>query len=103
MCGRGPCLILVSTLTGTETPAVYWHLAADPPGEEKLSDVSAQQLRIKNSLRHWELCFTRCRRQGPRRFAEGRRQNGCHGADAARHGWVTRVRVCVSARSHTRA
>lgn len=28
---------------------VYWYLAPNPPGEEKLSDVSTQQLRIKNS------------------------------------------------------
>ena len=28
---------------------VYWYLAPNPPGEEKLSDVSTQQLHIKNS------------------------------------------------------
>lgn len=28
---------------------VYWYLAPNPPGEEKLSDVSTPQLHIENS------------------------------------------------------
>lgn len=41
---------------------VYWYLAPNPPGEEKLSDVSTQQLHVKNSTcRHQELCDTNAR------------------------------------------
>lgn len=45
---------------------VYWYLVPNPPGEEKLSDVSAQQLHIKNSLSDTGSFVTQVSEAGPR-------------------------------------
>jgi hypothetical protein len=51
MGGRDYCLILVSgLLQELKQMIVYWDVAPTQPGEEKLSDVSCQQLHIKNSI-----------------------------------------------------
>lgn len=84
---------------------VYWYLAPKPPGEEKLSDVSTQQLHIKNShlLDTGSFVITDARSkstmlEAPMLFAPRMKGDSiaATGPIQCAHGWDRTVGVCFA-------